>query len=138
MFAALLVSLSVAALLAYFAKAVLSRPTPTSSESATFGSSTGLSNEEQRKYQEQILRKRKQQTSTSTEKDTKSESSTVMQPPQTDLAPPKDDPFTVEQLKQYDGSDPSKPIYVAIKGASAFPPTTHDRLLSSASTRNGL
>ncbi|KAI9061684.1 progesterone binding protein [Trametes sanguinea] len=39
-----------------------------------------------------------------------------MQPPKTDLAPPKDVPFTVEQLKQYDGSDPSKPIYVAIKG----------------------
>ncbi|OSD04112.1 progesterone binding protein [Trametes coccinea BRFM310] len=39
-----------------------------------------------------------------------------MQPPKTDLAPPRDDPFTVEQLKQYDGSDPSKPIYVAIKG----------------------
>ncbi|KAI8992934.1 progesterone binding protein [Trametes punicea] len=39
-----------------------------------------------------------------------------MQPPRTDLAPPKDDPFTVEQLKQYDGSDSSKPIYVAIKG----------------------
>ncbi|KAI0364428.1 progesterone binding protein [Pilatotrama ljubarskyi] len=39
-----------------------------------------------------------------------------MQPPQANLAPPKDDPFTVEQLKQYDGSDPSKPIYVAIKG----------------------
>ncbi|KAH7923159.1 cytochrome b5 [Leucogyrophana mollusca] len=39
-----------------------------------------------------------------------------MQPPRTDLDPPKDDPFTVEQLKQYDGSDPSKPIYVAIKG----------------------
>lgn len=24
--------------------------------------------------------------------------------------------FTAEQLKQYDGSDPSKPIYVALKG----------------------
>ncbi|KZT10945.1 progesterone binding protein [Laetiporus sulphureus 93-53] len=39
-----------------------------------------------------------------------------MQPTRTDLAPPKDDPFTVEQLKQYDGSSPEKPIYVAIKG----------------------
>lgn len=41
----------------------------------------------------------------------------IMQAPSDNLAPPKDDPFTVEQLKQYDGSDPSKPIYVAIKGA---------------------
>ncbi|KAI7958662.1 hypothetical protein MJO28_002453 [Puccinia striiformis f. sp. tritici] len=32
------------------------------------------------------------------------------------LDPPKDTPFTSEQLSQYDGSDPSKPIYVAIKG----------------------
>ncbi|KAI0779605.1 progesterone binding protein [Fomes fomentarius] len=39
-----------------------------------------------------------------------------MQPPNTDLAPPRDDPFTLEQLKQFDGSDPSRPIYVAIKG----------------------
>lgn len=42
----------------------------------------------------------------------------MMQPPVVDLAPPKDDPFTPEELAQYDGSDPSKPIYVAIKGAS--------------------
>ncbi|KAF8149347.1 cytochrome b5 [Crassisporium funariophilum] len=41
---------------------------------------------------------------------------TIMQAPKTDLAPPKDDPFTTEQLKQYDGTDPSKPILVAIKG----------------------
>jgi membrane-associated progesterone receptor component len=41
---------------------------------------------------------------------------TIMQAPRDDLAPPKDDPFTLEQLKQYDGSDPAKPIYVAIKG----------------------
>jgi len=41
---------------------------------------------------------------------------TIMQAPRDDLAPPKDDPFTLEQLKQYDGSDPKKPIYVAIKG----------------------
>jgi len=39
-----------------------------------------------------------------------------MQAPQNDLAPPKDDPYTTEELKQYDGTDPSKPIYVAIKG----------------------
>ncbi|KAF9033824.1 cytochrome b5-like heme/steroid binding domain-containing protein [Panaeolus papilionaceus] len=39
-----------------------------------------------------------------------------MQAPKDNLAPPKDDPFTTEQLKEFDGSDPSKPIYVAIKG----------------------
>ncbi|EMD33733.1 hypothetical protein CERSUDRAFT_56375 [Gelatoporia subvermispora B] len=39
-----------------------------------------------------------------------------MQPAKTDLEPPKDDPFTLEQLKEFDGSDPSKPIYVSIKG----------------------
>lgn len=32
------------------------------------------------------------------------------------LAPPKDDPFTLEQLKEFDGSDPNKPVYVSIKG----------------------
>ncbi|EAU85747.2 progesterone binding protein [Coprinopsis cinerea okayama7 len=40
----------------------------------------------------------------------------MMQPPVENLAPPKDDPFTPEELAQYDGSDTSKPIYVAIKG----------------------
>ena len=39
-----------------------------------------------------------------------------MQPERTDLAPPKDDPFTTEDLKQYDGTDSSKPILVAVKG----------------------
>ena len=42
----------------------------------------------------------------------------IMQPEQPDLAPPKNDPFTLEQLKEYDGSDESKPIYVSIKGTS--------------------
>ncbi|TCD66309.1 hypothetical protein EIP91_001555 [Steccherinum ochraceum] len=46
------------------------------------------------------------------EKETKS----IMQPPRTDLAPPKDDPFKLEQLKEFNGADASKPIYVAIKG----------------------
>ncbi|KAG9127414.1 hypothetical protein FRC07_014093 [Ceratobasidium sp. 392] len=32
------------------------------------------------------------------------------------LAPPKDDPYTLEQLKEFDGSDASKPLYLAIKG----------------------
>nr|XP_031858054.1 uncharacterized protein CI109_006496 [Kwoniella shandongensis]KAA5525126.1 hypothetical protein CI109_006496 [Kwoniella shandongensis] len=40
----------------------------------------------------------------------------VMSAPSTELAPPKDDPITPSQLSQFDGSDPSKPIYVAIKG----------------------
>ncbi|CAD6575346.1 MAG: hypothetical protein TREMPRED_001359 [Tremellales sp. Tagirdzhanova-0007] len=43
-------------------------------------------------------------------------SASVMSPPATDLAPPKDDPISPSQLSGYDGSDPSKPIYVAIKG----------------------
>ncbi|KAE9390650.1 hypothetical protein BT96DRAFT_1024439 [Gymnopus androsaceus JB14] len=40
----------------------------------------------------------------------------IMQPARTDLAPPKDDPFTMEELKAYDGTGEGKPIYVAIKG----------------------
>ena len=44
-----------------------------------------------------------------------------MQPARTDLAPPKDDPFTQEQLREFDGSDPEKPIYVAIKGYPNIP-----------------
>ena len=40
-----------------------------------------------------------------------------MPPPRTDLAPPKDDPFTLEQLKQFDGSQSDSPIYIAVKGA---------------------
>ncbi|KZV61981.1 progesterone binding protein [Peniophora sp. CONT] len=39
-----------------------------------------------------------------------------MQSERTDLAPPKDDPWLQEQLKEFNGSDPNKPIYVAIKG----------------------
>ncbi|KAJ7582161.1 cytochrome b5 [Mycena floridula] len=40
----------------------------------------------------------------------------IMQPAAVDLLPPKDDPFTVEQLKEFDGQTAGKPIYVAIKG----------------------
>ena len=125
MLVALLVALSVACTLAYFAKSVLVRTQSTSAESTAFGSSTGLSTEEQRKYQEQqSLRNRKQQQQQPQQQQQKDkkESGSIMQPPRTDLAPPKDDPFTVEQLKQYDGSDPSKPIYVAIKGVSTSTP----------------
>jgi membrane-associated progesterone receptor component len=46
----------------------------------------------------------------------KEKSSSIMQPERTDIAPPKDDPFTQEELKAYDGKDASKPVYVAIKG----------------------
>jgi hypothetical protein len=47
-----------------------------------------------------------------------SQSSTgpIMQPPREDLAPPADDPYTIEELKKYDGSDSKSPILVAIKG----------------------
>ncbi|KAK1925462.1 cytochrome b5 [Papiliotrema laurentii] len=40
----------------------------------------------------------------------------VMSPPAANLELPKDDPISVAELRQYDGTDPSKPIYVAIKG----------------------
>ncbi|RPB27911.1 putative progesterone binding protein [Terfezia boudieri ATCC MYA-4762] len=32
------------------------------------------------------------------------------------LDPPKDDPITVEELAKADGSNPTTPIYIAIKG----------------------
>lgn len=32
------------------------------------------------------------------------------------LPPPKDDPFTLNQLKEFDGNDSNKPIYISIKG----------------------
>ncbi|KAK1231410.1 hypothetical protein PQX77_005473 [Marasmius sp. AFHP31] len=51
-----------------------------------------------------------------TSSDQKKETKSIMQPARTDLTPPKDDPFTQEHLKEFDGSDPSKPIYVSIKG----------------------
>lgn len=51
---------------------------------------------------------------------TETEKKPIMQSERTDLAPPKEDKYTLEELKQYDGNDPAKPIYVAIKGT--FPP----------------
>ncbi|KAJ6535785.1 hypothetical protein B0H19DRAFT_1080226 [Mycena capillaripes] len=39
-----------------------------------------------------------------------------MQAPREDLALPKNDKFTLAQLKDFDDSDPSKPIYVSLKG----------------------
>jgi len=47
----------------------------------------------------------------------------IMQPPSENLAEPLDVPYTQAQLREFDGSDPSKPIYVAIKGIVAFPPS---------------
>jgi len=44
----------------------------------------------------------------------------IMQPPNENLAEPLDIPYTQEQLREFDGSDPLKPIYVAIKGIVAF------------------
>lgn len=117
MLAALALALIVASLLVWFAKSVLVRTSSNSSEAYSSGSSSGLSLDEQRTYQEQILRKRKQQSVPDQSKQDKSEPTSVMQAPKTDLDPPKDDPYTLEQLKAFDGTDPSKPIYVAIKGA---------------------
>lgn len=78
------------------------------------------------------------------EKEKEEEKSSVMQPERTDLAPPKDDPFTQDELKAYDGKDESKPVYVAIKGTfvrRCIQPTTrlrlslsHDRALTHAYT----
>jgi membrane-associated progesterone receptor component len=44
------------------------------------------------------------------------EPQTIMQPPRDDLEPPKDTPFTLAELSQYDGNEDGKPIYLAIKG----------------------
>ena len=124
----LAIAITVASGLALFAYTVLSRTPTHSAESSARGTSSGLSLDEKRKYEQQVLRNRKQPQSSSSTSQKQTESSaestkkSVMQPPRTDLAPPKDDPFTMEHLKQFDGSDPSKPIYVAIKGAPRFPP----------------
>ncbi|KAH8089098.1 cytochrome b5 [Filobasidium floriforme] len=39
-----------------------------------------------------------------------------MSPPSASLAAPKSDPISIATLSQHDGSDPNKPIYLAIKG----------------------
>jgi membrane-associated progesterone receptor component len=36
--------------------------------------------------------------------------------PPKNLDPPKDTPFSPAELAQFDGTDPNRPIYVAIKG----------------------
>ena len=43
-----------------------------------------------------------------------------MQPSNEKPAEPLAVPYTREQLREFDGSDPSKPIYVAIKGIISF------------------
>ncbi|KAI6134641.1 cytochrome b5 [Pisolithus croceorrhizus] len=53
---------------------------------------------------------------TTTETDEDKSLKTIMQPPRDDLDPPKRDPITLKELEEYDGSDPSRPIYVSIKG----------------------
>ena len=55
---------------------------------------------------------------TATGTGTEGEGKNIMSPENSDLEPPKDTPFKLEDLKPFDGSDPSKPIYVSIKGAS--------------------
>lgn len=58
--------------------------------------------------------------STSAPQTKKDEQTGIMQAERSDLAPPRDDPFTLEQLKAFDGSDEAKPLYVSIKGTCAL------------------
>lgn len=44
----------------------------------------------------------------------------MMEPTTAPTHPPKDDPFTKDELAKFDGSDESKPVYVCIKGQSPF------------------
>jgi len=67
-------------------------------------------------YYRQYYRQKPEQTSKPTSITAEKPLQTIMQAAREDLAPPKDDPFTLEELKQFSGSDASKPIYVAIKG----------------------
>jgi hypothetical protein len=60
---------------------------------------------------------KKDRDDTATTTSTNTTTNTIMQAPREDLQPPKDDPFTQEELRAYDGSNPDKPVYVAIKGA---------------------
>ncbi|KAG8895205.1 hypothetical protein FRC01_012509, partial [Tulasnella sp. 417] len=40
---------------------------------------------------------------------------TIMSPPKEDLPPPKSDPFTLDELTRFNGTDESLPIYVSIR-----------------------
>lgn len=64
--------------------------------------------------------------------DPKPRTGSVMQSPSDNLADPLDVPYTQEQLKEFDGSDPSKPIYVAIKGMVAFFPNLPPLMIRKA------
>lgn len=57
----------------------------------------------------------------SSSQEKKTTMTTIMPPERVDLPPPKDDPFTQESLKAFDGTDSTKPVYVAIKGAPCAP-----------------
>ncbi|KAE8222296.1 hypothetical protein CF319_g4480 [Tilletia indica] len=39
-----------------------------------------------------------------------------MEPQTHPTHPPKDDPFTPSELSKFNGTDPSQPVYVAVKG----------------------
>lgn len=52
----------------------------------------------------------------------------MMEPTTHPTHPPKDDPFTAEELAKYDGKDENVPVYVAIKGA--YPATSACRVRS--------
>ena len=123
--AGVFIALSAALVLASFAKAVLVRTPSQSSESNAHGSASGLSLEEKRNYEQQLLRNRKQQQQPSSQASSTpqtEEKSASASEPKSVMQPARTDPFTMEHLKQFDGADPSKPIYVAIKGAPRFPP----------------
>lgn len=76
--------------------------------------------------------------SVTTQTDDKNSLKTIMQAPRDDLDSPKDNPFTLSELAQYDGSDDTKPIYVSIKGdplvhtysRTRAPLTCHDLVLA--------
>ena len=68
----------------------------------------------------------------------KKETQTVMQPENPNLLPPQDTPFTLAELKQFDGSDATKPIYVAIKGASSAPYPSEESDADGLPTRRHL
>ncbi|CCM03888.1 uncharacterized protein FIBRA_06039 [Fibroporia radiculosa] len=63
-----------------------------------------------------FVRSRRATSNTPASTEKQGEPKSIMQSARDDLAPPKADPFTLDELKQFDGSDDSKPIYVAIKG----------------------
>lgn len=64
----------------------------------------------------------------------KKEVKSVMQPPHPNLAPARNDPFTLADLKKYDGSDPDGKIYVAIKGTYPISYTSSSCLSCSNSS----